>query len=190
MSDAQLNQLTTQLRWYWDASLQPRWAGLTDDEYFWEPVAGCWTVRPNDAGGFSWDWSDPAPDPPPLTTIAWRLCHIGELLLARANHHFADRSHTLEAVGWPGNAEDALEFVQRGYDSWMAGLAKLDDLGLQQHSAGPPNTLDEQFPFAEVILHVNREVIHHGSEVCLLRDLFRAKASPSSAATGSSKKAI
>ena len=29
---------------------------------------------------------------------------------------------------------------------------------------------------AALVLHVNREVIHHGAEVALLRDLYRAQA--------------
>jgi hypothetical protein len=26
---------------------------------------------------------------------------------------------------------------------------------------------------AELVLHLNREAIHHGAEICLLRDLYR-----------------
>jgi hypothetical protein len=39
-------EITTQLDFCWEQSLRPRLDGLTDDEYFWEPVEGCWTVRP------------------------------------------------------------------------------------------------------------------------------------------------
>jgi hypothetical protein len=28
---------------------------------------------------------------------------------------------------------------------------------------------------AALILHISREAIHHGAEVCLLRDLYRAR---------------
>jgi hypothetical protein len=28
---------------------------------------------------------------------------------------------------------------------------------------------------AALVLHINREVIHHGAEVALLRDLYRAR---------------
>ena len=30
----------------------------------------------------------------------------------------------------------------------------------------------EQDPMAALVLHINREVIHHGAEISLLRDLF------------------
>ena len=31
--------------------LLDRFEGLTDEEYLWEPVPGCWTVRPGPEGG-------------------------------------------------------------------------------------------------------------------------------------------
>ncbi|BBY63001.1 hypothetical protein MHEL_12440 [Mycolicibacterium helvum] len=34
-----------QLDWHWRNVLRPGLAGLTDDEYFGEPVNGCWTVH-------------------------------------------------------------------------------------------------------------------------------------------------
>ena len=64
-----------------------RLAGLTDDEYFWEPVAGCCTIRRTDSGAYRADAPDrPSailrPDTgvgrPPFTTIAWRLWHLAE----------------------------------------------------------------------------------------------------------------
>lgn len=38
-------KLVEQLEWHWDHQLRRRLEGLTDDEYFWEPVPG-WSVRP------------------------------------------------------------------------------------------------------------------------------------------------
>ena len=35
--------------------------GLTDDEYFWEPVAGCWTVHRDGAIDFAFPPPEPAP---------------------------------------------------------------------------------------------------------------------------------
>lgn len=175
MAKGRTEQLTAQLDWYWDAMLRPRLEGLSDDEYFWEPAPGCWTVRPIGEGKFQWDSEEPEPKPPPFTTIAWRMSHIGSLLAQRANYHFGDRSLKLDAVDWPGAASDAIGFMERGYDEWSTGVASLDDSALTERREGPPGTLDGGFPFAEVILHVNREVIHHGAEVALLRDLYRAR---------------
>ena len=39
-------ELDEQLSWQWTNILRPRWNGLTDEEYLWEPVPGMWSVRP------------------------------------------------------------------------------------------------------------------------------------------------
>ena len=68
------DSLITAFDYVWDR-LGGRLSGLTDEEYFWEPVAGCWSLRQNDQGRWLLDGGGggPAPDPAPLTTIAWRL---------------------------------------------------------------------------------------------------------------------
>jgi hypothetical protein len=42
-------ELVDQLDWHWQFIARPRLNSLTDDEYFWEPVADCWSIRPRDA---------------------------------------------------------------------------------------------------------------------------------------------
>ena len=37
--------LHDQLDFHWQHRLRPRLEGLTDDEYLWEPVPGCWSIR-------------------------------------------------------------------------------------------------------------------------------------------------
>src|SRR5438309_12065011 len=71
--------------------------GLTDDEYLWEPVTACWSVRPRSEqrtapdehrpeGDWGLDIEYPDPDPPPLTTIAWRMVHMtGSVYVAAAS---------------------------------------------------------------------------------------------------------
>ncbi|MFD5814075.1 hypothetical protein [Streptomyces sp. NPDC127038] len=38
-------RVAEQLEWYWHKNLRPRLDGLTDQEYFWEPVRGCWSIH-------------------------------------------------------------------------------------------------------------------------------------------------
>jgi hypothetical protein len=72
---------------------------LSDEEYLWEPVPDCRSVRRRTAGPGpratalvgSGDWGRdtapaPHPEPPPFTTLARRLGHLAELLLLRADH--------------------------------------------------------------------------------------------------------
>src|SRR5580692_10716283 len=63
--------------------ISDRVAGLSEREYLWEPVEGCWSVRPGADGRWKVDRpaEEPSP-PPPVATIAWRLWHIGSEGLA------------------------------------------------------------------------------------------------------------
>lgn len=165
-------EVREQLDFHWPM-LRRRLDGLTDDEYFWEPVPGCWSIRPAGDGRFLPDWSWPAPEPPPFTTIAWRLAHIaGPVLGIRASNHFGDGSVSVETIRWPGTAGEALDWLDRSHAAWKAGVDALDDAGLAR-AVGPAEGPYAEHPMATLILHINREVIHHGAEVALLRDLYR-----------------
>ena len=72
-------ELPEQLDWWWKAHLRPRFDGLTDQEYLWEPVPHMWSVRPAGTspvpvtvgtGPFRQDIAWPPPADPPVTTIA------------------------------------------------------------------------------------------------------------------------
>ena len=80
-----------------------------------------------------------------------------------------DPRHALPSL--PGNAADAMEFLERSYLRWHDGIASLsyDDL---VKPLGARGAWFAEAPMAELILHLNREVIHHGGEVGLLRDLY------------------
>ena len=71
--------LVDQLDWLWRNQTRPRLEGLTDAEYFWGPVADCWSVRRTGestapiavgAGDYVLEFAHPERDPPPVTTIA------------------------------------------------------------------------------------------------------------------------
>jgi len=64
--------------------------------------------------------------------------------------------------------------VEREYAAWKAGVAALGEAGLREQ-VGPAEGPFRESPFAELVLHINREVIHHGAEIALLRDLYRAR---------------
>jgi hypothetical protein len=165
-------ELTEQLDFHWRRQLVPRLEGLTDEEYLWEPVDGCWSVRPDGEGGFALDWSAEEPVPPPFTTIAWRIAHIGSVVLgARAANHFGD-GYDLAAERWPGTAAAGLDFLRDSYARWHEGVSALDEEALAR-PCGPAEGPYGDLPFAALVLHVNREVIHHGAEVATLRDLYR-----------------
>jgi DinB superfamily len=174
-------ELVSQLEWHWDNQLRPRLDGLTDEEYFWTPVPGCWNISHRGqstapisvgAGEFTMDYAMPPNDPEPVTTIAWRLAHIVVACLGmRTASHFGGPPVDYETFSYAGTASEALRQLDDSYQGWIKGVRGLGDAGLAQ-PCGPAEGPFAQFPMAALILHIHREVIHHGAEIALLRDLF------------------
>ena len=53
--------LVAQLEFYWEVHLRPRLEGLSDEEYFWEPVEGCWSLHRGEDGRYALDGQWPPP---------------------------------------------------------------------------------------------------------------------------------
>jgi hypothetical protein len=172
--DATAHSLISAFDYVW-ARLADRLAGLTDEEYFWEPVSGCWSLRHGDDGQWQLDGGgggSPAPDPAPVTTIAWRLGHLGGLAVGGfARRRFGHDTRATGQISFPARADDVAGFLDEHYGTWRAGLTGLAPAGWIAPlgpSWGPyaeANTVD-------LAMHVLDEVIHHGAEVGLLRDLW------------------
>ncbi len=52
--------------------------------------------------------------------------------------------------------------------SRVSGVRALSDADLEH----PPAVGPERFPMEDIVLHVNRELIRHGAEISLPRDLY------------------
>lgn len=176
--------LVEQLTYHWDAQARPRLQGLTDEEYLWEPAPHAWSLRRRGearssmaAGGGEWllDFEFPEPEPAPFPTIAWRLGHVivGIFAMRNASHFGGDPIDYFSAE-WAPDAEGALAQLDAAYAGWIAGVRGLSEAQLAEPvgaSEGPYASL----PYAALILHINREAIHHLAEIALLRDLYRAE---------------
>ncbi len=166
-------ELLDQTDFAWNDQFLPRMEGLTDEEYFREPVPGCWSVRKDPEGAWIVDLEYPEPDPPPFTTIAWRLVHIAIPILGiRASNHFGDGSYSWETATIPGSADEAMALVTEQYGTWRDGVVALGHEGLSR-PCGPAEGPFAEHPLAALVLHINREFLHHAAEVMLLRDLYR-----------------
>lgn len=176
--------LLDQLTWHWDNHLRPRLAGLTDEEYLWEPAPGCWSVRPRgtgtapvQAGGGDVviEFAVPEPEPPPLTTIAWRIGHLVVGVLGeRAASHFGAQATSYRSHRYAAGAGEALDQLDAAYAAWTDGVRSLGPDGMAR-PCGPAEGPWHDAPLAALVLHISREVLHHGAEVLLLRDLYRAQ---------------
>jgi DinB superfamily len=121
------------------------------------------------------------PVPPPVTTIAWRIVHIAGAMAIRTNTFFesepgneSDMHHpSRRPRDVPTTAEEGLRLLAREYEAWHGAISALDVEGFER-PLGPRGSYFADSPMIALILHVNREVIHHGGEVGVLRDLYRA----------------
>lgn len=161
-------QLADQLDWHWRNQLRPRLDGLTDDEYFWQPVPNCWTVHRDG----SIDFAFPAPSPAPFTTIAWRTAHVIVGVFAmRAHHHFGGPPADYQSWDYATDAATALRQLDETYAAWINGVRSLSAADLTRR-CGPAEGPYADYPLSELVLHINREAIHHGAEIACLRDLY------------------
>ena len=174
-------RLHEQLDFHYRHQVRPRLEGLTDEEYLWEPAPGSWSVRPRaeattaqaaGSGDLVADFAWPEPVPAPVTTIAWRIAHvIVGCLAARTASHFGGPPADYSSWTYAPTADEALAQLDAAYDAWTSGVLSLDEVGL----ARPCGEAEGPFaaePLAALVLHINREMIHHGAEICLLRDLY------------------
>ncbi len=162
---------------------------MTDEEYLWEPVPGCWSVRRRTDGpgprattlDGAGDWGRdaapyPHPQPPPFTTLAWRLSHLSELLTLRADHTAGSHRLTRDDYRSTGDAAGATAAFEAGATAWRQALLGVDDKALDTVGYSTyPHGSDPEDPFIDIVWWVNQELLHHGAEIALLRDLYRAR---------------
>ena len=178
--------------------------GLTDGEYFWEPVPNCWTVRQQPHGNFAVDWSFSPTGSGPFTTIAWRVLYL-------INCYGSNRTATwlaLEPVDGPGakldllvpatvpsdtgfsqddmpshlktipgTAAEALDMLERAHEVWRRYLTTVTEETLDE-PLGPNAGQYAGNPRAGFVFHMLDEFIHHGAEIGVLRDLYRSQREP------------
>lgn len=172
---------------YVASRLDRRLEGLTDDEYRWEPVGGCWSIRPDADGVWRADlgpggsMATPT-SPPPFTTLAWRLWHLGASpnptwppprpasAAELVDQWWAPRRSHSSANALP-DAQTARRLVAEHWAGFADAVGEFSDDDLL-HAMGPVAG-----PFAEgtvlgLVLHIGDELVHHAAEVGVLRDLY------------------
>lgn len=168
MTTSVTSELVDQLDFHWKVALRPRLDGLTDDEYFWCPVPDCWTVQSDGAI----DFADPPPEPAPFTTIAWRLAHVIVGVFAMRNHsHFGGPPADYQSWPYATDAATALRQLDEQYRHWIDGVRGLSEGDLWR-PVGPAEGPYAEYPMVALVLHINREAIHHGAEIACIRDLY------------------
>lgn len=201
MSERRADTLLSTMQFIEWFTLQRAWAGLTDDELFWEPVPGSWGVRRRDecrtstpfgAGDWVTDFdmdvvraASGGDGFEPMTTIGWLLWHVGSMPERLTDLDFLDGSRTA-ASGWTSpyltdhpvftSGSEAVEAMSKGWAKLRAALGSATDEQLEaptrwwSYSDGPGRLSSG----TEVVASILNEIGHHGTQVCMLRDLYRA----------------
>ena len=94
---------------------------------------------------------------------------VGVLAMRNASH-FGRAPTDYESFEYAATADEALAQLDAEYATWQAGVESLGESGLARPCGDAEAPYGER-PMAALVLHINRELIHHLSEVCLLRDL-------------------
>jgi uncharacterized damage-inducible protein DinB len=163
--------------------LRNRLGGITDDEYFWEPVSGSWSVRrreeargtrPEGRGAWILDNAEEESAGPPFTTIAWRLMHLVDVIGGYHMFLWGDGQLSDNWLEIPPTAPEGVSLWDHHSTAFTAALAGEEDSGLQQMVHIP--WWPQEAPRWRVVANVITEISHHGAEIGVLRDLYRQRA--------------
>jgi DinB superfamily len=129
--------------------LRARMGGLTDAELRWRP----------------------APDDPDIS-LEWRLNHIATLLTEDRNARWLAQVPPSAPLPDGGGMTERLEAA---YALWRTVLTSCTDESLAQ-PLGPRAGFYAGDSRRSFVLHILDELIHHGAEAALLRDLYAHRA--------------
>ncbi len=161
--------LTVAMDEAWE-TLHDRLEGLADQEFFWEPVPGCWTVHQDKDGRWIVDYARPAPEPPPFTTIAWRLVHVAACKIMYHEYAFGPRKLGWDDLDSPHTAADAVAWLEEGHSRLRTALVSLEDADLKELR---PTNWGELWPTWRIFWTMIFHDVHHGAEIGCLRDLYQ-----------------
>jgi hypothetical protein len=145
---------------------------LRPEDFLWEPVELCWTLRRGPGGVWIPDWADSEPDPVPVPTIAWLTWHIGWWWTVTLDHALGRTPQERAEIRWPG---------EEGTVEWLRGLGTEWSLALSETDLDEPATFPWQGARGKTAAHtaawVNSELMKNAAEIGQLR-MLRAAVTP------------
>jgi hypothetical protein len=167
---AVLPMLFNGLDYVWERLLT-RLEGLSQDEYHWAPAEPAWRVRLVD-GSWQAQYDRNEPVPAPITTIAWRMWHIGSNCLPEyVTPELGEWPLPVRGTAWFGEVEPAQQALRTAYTVFRERIFALGEEGLRA-KLGPDWGTYAESSWADLVVHALDEVAHHGAEIALLRDLY------------------
>jgi hypothetical protein len=153
--------------------MRDRVEGLTDEEFFWELVPDCWTVRKRPNGMWAVDYPEPPhPEPSPFTTIAWRLVHVAECKIMYHEYAFGPAKLTWPEIDSVHTAAEAIAQLEESHLALTADLAALLEADLDREVL---TNWGEKWPAWRIFWAMLDHDLQHGGEIGVLRDLYRLR---------------
>jgi hypothetical protein len=157
------------MQWNYDR-LRARLEGLTDDEFFWEPIAGCWTIYQDRPAHWTYHYAIPDPKPAPLTSIGWQIVHLATCKVMYHEWAFGPARLTFPELVIPHTAEGGIEMLDDGQQRLRNALAGLSDPHLDE----PRKTnWGELWPAWRVFSAMADHDAFHGGAIGNLRDMYQ-----------------
>lgn len=174
MTAARVDLLIRQLDIAWSL-FEHHLKDLDDAACLWEPVANCWTVRPDGHGRWVADWAVPEPEPAPVTTIGWLTWHIGFWWTTTLGHCFGEGAPEREEIRWPGGAAAAADWLRALKEDWRANLLPLTDADLDSSARTAGLPWGQELTLADIAGWITVELTKNVAEIGLLRHLYGAR---------------
>jgi hypothetical protein len=151
------------------ARLRGRLAGLTDKEYFWQPVPNSWTIYENEPGHWTYHYAFPSPDPAPTTTIGWQLVHLGTTKLMYHEWAYGAARLTFPEIEIPNSAAGAMDLLDEGHK-----LLRDDLRGSSEPELDEPRKTNwgEMWSAWRIFTVMIDHDAFHGGMIGSLRDLY------------------
>ena len=159
--------MSTMARSY--ARLRARIEGLTDDEFFWQPMPRSWTIYEDRPGHWTYHYAIPEPDPAPLTTIGWQLVHLGTTKLMYHEWAYGDARLTFPQIEIPSSTSGALLLLEKGQ-----GMLADDLRGMPEANLDDPRKTNwgDLWPAWRIFTTMADHDAFHGGVIGYLRDLY------------------
>ena len=151
------------------ARLRARVEGLTDGEFFWQPMPNSWTIYEHRAGHWTYDYAIPDPDPAPTTTIGWQLVHLATTKLMYHEWAYGDARLTFPQIEIPSTTSGALVLLEKGQ-----GMLADDLRGTPEANLGDPRKTNwgDLWPAWRIFTTMADHDALHGGAIGQLRDLY------------------
>lgn len=149
--------------------LRRRLEGLTDAEFFWQPVPECWTIYEASPGHWTYHYAIPDPDPAPATTIGWQVVHVATCKVMYHEYAFGAGRLTWPELDIPHTAASAMHLLQEGQGLLRDDLQNLSESDLDQ----PRRTnWGDAWPGWRIFWVMTDHDSFHGGTIGSLHDLY------------------